>query len=1155
MGTVYLAEDSVRDNHRLAIKLLKQEISDPFIFVNFKREFEVMSRLKHPNLARVYDFGIDSTSTEGTDIGRGRCYITMEYIEGRTLKEMLKGEPLFTGEDALSICVTLCRAIDFIHSRGILHRDLKPGNIILTGSSPEQIKVLDFGLSDLGIAEQTMVKGTVPFLAPEIFFSHDPEHYQMQPELLSSTTFDSANGPLPPGTILDERVDMYALGMTFFCILTGMGFYENESLSHVLRVLENEQVFEEHAGQALEKIHETRLRQILGRMIAYTLRERYHSMIQVVLDLNRLMQTDFPVETEPTLNAYMLGASFVGRQNELGYVRNCLNDPGSTGNLIIYKGEAGIGKSRFFGEFKKQCQLEGYQFIEAEGVRHKLYSYGLISDWLNELIYYAPTSLLEECGGTLKKLLPSHPGLVAFQPAAILEPRAERHQMIAILAEFLCSSISANNSRLVLCINDLHWADDGSLEIIELLLEKLKAVRTNGHSYPIFACARTEEYENVSAAIGRMKKRGLIIEQILMPFEASDMLLYLQATFGRDRIDQSLERAIPDLREKVGGNPYFLQELIKSLTNQHKIQRLGLFWELDGSFESGDIPDNLASIISQRIARLDLTPRDLELLRHICFLHSGFTALKVFSIVNEPHQAQGADSSSYHDLQLGLDTIRQILFSLVEQEILSADQTKGEYSYKFVHDLLREVLERQIPDQVSYHRRIARRLEYYFQHESADGLNSEAAIDELAYHFRAGGIREKAVHYLEKAADNAHKTFATHKAIAFYTQLLELVDPGVEPVKTFEIMLGIGSVHRLIGDWSQGEHFYLQAFSLADTLKLDTLSARARHEFGQMLYQKNDYERAMLVLDEARRLFHQIGDQLGTAMVLREIGSIHWRRSEFKQAMIYAQQSLDICEQLNSRRELSYALKLKGDIYTQTHDYSNALQCLEQFRAICVELDDRSGLCSADNNMGVVNLFMGQLTAAMEYYKKALTSYLILGNKLGQSIVYCNIADVYRCQEEFHLALDYIDRAIRLGRSLNVNHHLSSYLIDKARLLFQVGHFQEAQKLNQEGLEMAIEIGRKDYTILGKLYQIKIELALATVHGPELVSSATARLHALFAEVDALEEKAAISYDLWKLTGDKAIRQQTIGLYQDLANHSCKVEFPIRLEELKRSGP
>src|SRR5262249_19941917 len=194
MGEVYLAQDP-RLDRSVALKVLPTELaSDPDRLRRFIQEARVASALKHPNVATIYEI----------DEFDGLHFIAMEYVEGRTLASKISGRPLETAE-ILEIGIQTADALDEAHSRGITHRDIKPGNLMLTPRG--QVKVLDFGLakvtrpegpvaSDVRTVMSTktgMVMGTVQYMSPE--------------QVL--------------GKQVDQRSDVFSLGVVLYEMATG----------------------------------------------------------------------------------------------------------------------------------------------------------------------------------------------------------------------------------------------------------------------------------------------------------------------------------------------------------------------------------------------------------------------------------------------------------------------------------------------------------------------------------------------------------------------------------------------------------------------------------------------------------------------------------------------------------------------------------------------------------------------------------------------------------------------------------------------------------------------------------------------------------------------------------------------------------------------
>lgn len=211
MSNVYKATDRILER-QVAVKILAEHLSDDERFVaRFRREALAVARLIHPNIVQVYDSGVDD----------GRHYIVMEYVAGRSGAQILQRHGPVEPETAAEIGIQACAGLDYAHRRGIIHRDVKPGNLMVTGGPVGGGGDLVVKLTDFGIAraiEQTRITqvgsvvGTAAYLSPE----------QVRGEEAT------------PGT------DVYALGVVLYQFLTGRLPYEGSSLAELAVRQQNE---------------------------------------------------------------------------------------------------------------------------------------------------------------------------------------------------------------------------------------------------------------------------------------------------------------------------------------------------------------------------------------------------------------------------------------------------------------------------------------------------------------------------------------------------------------------------------------------------------------------------------------------------------------------------------------------------------------------------------------------------------------------------------------------------------------------------------------------------------------------------------------------------------------------------------------------------
>jgi len=268
MGEVYLAQDS-RLGREVAIKVLPpRALQDEGARSRFRREAEILSKLSHPNIATVYDF----------EKQQGKDLLVMEYVRGVTLSDKLAAGPL-PEKDVLRLGLQLSEGIEAAHEHGVIHRDLKPGNLRVTAEG--WLKILDFGLAksalttnaDIStetIAETGAVRGTLRYMAPE--------------QLLGQT--------------IDARSDIYAVGSIHYEMATGQAPFYNQLPTALVEAILHQPP---RPPRQLNSAISVRLEDIILKCLEKEPANRYQSAKELAVDLRRVAPatTTAPVTVAP----------------------------------------------------------------------------------------------------------------------------------------------------------------------------------------------------------------------------------------------------------------------------------------------------------------------------------------------------------------------------------------------------------------------------------------------------------------------------------------------------------------------------------------------------------------------------------------------------------------------------------------------------------------------------------------------------------------------------------------------------------------------------------------------------------------------------------------------------------------------------------------
>lgn len=502
-GVVYRALDRLTDTV-VAVKLLHpRDEDDASMRLSLAREFSAMATLRHPNIVSVYDYGFDVD---------GAPYLTMDFIEGArtfTSAALELGLP-----QRMECIVQLLRALDYLHRRNVLHRDVKPSNVLI--DTHGHVRVLDFGLATRrpvlpGLDEPA---GTLLYMAPELLHG--------EPASVAS--------------------DLYSVGVLAHEALTGEHPYP----------LRGMQLLDAVARQPIN------LSESLGRLVpvfqGFVSRRpgaRPANAAAFIETLSEAAGVALSVETEATRDSFVQAAELVGREGELAeLIGDVAAALGRTGHLRLIGGESGVGKSRFVDELRVAALVAGARVVRGQavatgGAPHRVWRDALRSLVLDADLTLADASILSlvvtDIGDVLDDDIPP-------------PPRVDPDSELARLGGAVERLFKGQRRPVVVVLEDLHWADSISLRLLRWLVQPLASLPVL-----ILGTYRNDEAPDLPAEIPGAQ---LLILKRLSRDSVAELSLSM---LGPQR---HLPELVDVLMRETEGIPFFLVEAVRALASE-----------------------------------------------------------------------------------------------------------------------------------------------------------------------------------------------------------------------------------------------------------------------------------------------------------------------------------------------------------------------------------------------------------------------------------------------------------------------------------------------------------------------------------------------------------------------------------------------------------
>ncbi len=1002
-GSVLLVRDLYQGHRAVALKLLRAGAVDPESVARFKDEFRSMTRLRHPNLAEVYDFG--------TLAGTGQHYLTMEYVEGQDLTALRWPAVRDRFDDLVVQCL---RALDYIHSRGFLHNDIKPHNVLVRPSF--QVKVVDFGLAQRQAdPAQPGLSGTIHYIAPERFRS----------------------------TVLDARSDLYSLGVVLYELLTGVLPYDGVDAGRLVTAILGGRP---RPPRAVNPEIPERMEAFVRALMAHDPADRPASASAALDLLNAGSARPQNLDTPETYASYVTSGRFVGRDRDLDDLIGLATahaaappEDDARPRLVLVSGPSGIGKSSLLRELKHRLQLAGIKILSGRCFEEAGVPFQPFVEVLRQLP--VTTVVPVDLRPVIDHVLPpaadgaataagtvgaaTEAGVVGSKGRSAA-PRIDRGELIAGLATSL--DVLAQSIPGVVVLEDMHWSDSPGVDLLEhLVLRKARS--------PWLVIASLRDDEALAAPVGVLLKRYADFARVrligLKPLDLDQVTEFIASMLPFSESPSGLARL---LVERTEGNPLYLEELMKSLAEEGALRRRGGVWLAEeGSLRAMRLPPSLASAVARRLGGLAPAER---------------ATVEALAVFNRPigagllARALGTTADAIAGSIEGLDRLRLVTLET---------ERGGEPLLSLSHSRIRDAAYSAIATdrRASFHLAVGAAI------EETHRPSIHEVVEELAHHFTVAGDRERGAQYCLRAAEKARAIVDSRRRVDYLIQALALL-PAEDAGRRTGALYGIAlDQANDLGDYEGALRHARQleeearragdALRVASGLRLQALSLSYIGQEGAA------EEAASRALATAR----PTGDPPEIAACLNYLGILRARRAEHRKALPCFEEAKSLSEAAGDLFGLTMCLNNMALCHLGLAEPSTSLKILEQL----IQLTRERGLTYAyhrfSTNLHMARVETGDLLGAIPIVEEGVTWSREHANLEPAGHHLSSLSQLYAMRGLFDKALGAVEEVRGLRRQTGDAAGQIILLDYMGNLHRELGRLEQAEKAHREGLELA----------------------------------------------------------------------------------------------------
>ena len=1053
----------VASGERAAVKVLREP--GPTAEASMRTEIRALTQLDHPGVVRILDHQFDPP------------WYAMEYIAGRTLRHWANsalGLPLAgaaagstwigtltakkLGEDtppmaveriaidpadlpkAVAVIRSLCSPLAYLHGQGLVHRDLKPDNLLVRANG--EVVLVDFGLlarhsaalGHEGLDVSGLGAGTVAYMAPE----------QIR------------------GELVDARCDLYALGCIFYELLTGAPPFAGDggtatARGHLDRIPDAPADIVPGCPAVLDEL--------VMRLLAKNPKDR----VGYIADVERVLARyagEPPTAAASVYYLYRPGIS--RREDHLALVDAKLAEAEEgRGQILLVGGESGVGKTRFVAEVARRAQVRGFRVITGHG--EPASGTGGSAGALLHPLRGMGRAMLDRCreqpgilSGSILKIVSQLDPRFGDLPEArgvpeppTLPPEAARYRMFVASSQIM--RVLADSGPLVIILDDLQWADPLTLAFIGFLGgEQLSGTRV--------LLIGTRRVGDTSKALEEMvvaSEADRITLGLLDEASVSEMVQDMLA------LDEPAPELAKYLTDHTGGNAFFVGEYLRAAIAGGLLWRDGdRGWRLqpadtDGpvDYDALDLPDSMQALVVARIDRLPFNARSI--------VHAAAVLGR-----EVPLDLLGPTSGLSEGVFLGG------LANLLREHVLTESTAA---SLRFAHESVREVAYASLEAgrRRELHRVAALLLE-------SDDATWKSRLGELGHHWEHAGEAGRAHGIYLAGARVAVSRNSAEEAEELFRRCLKL---------TSSASARVGPLLELGSDvlWAHG-----RMQEAADVLREGIAAAREASSrsaealglvwLGRTVHVQGDLDAAYDMLWQAVEIARDLGEVSTEGLATARLGSLHHARGEMTEALVLYAEAARLHRLAGDRRSLGETLGNRALlIQEQRGDFDAAMPLYIEAIAIHREVGNRRAEGHVLGNLALAHHRTGDNDRAGRLWDEARRILQEVGDLTFEGIVVSNQAVLAVDEGRYDDASTLFSEALGIHEQVGNKHVVAMVRCEQARFYYEaMDQFDEAEVILNDAEAFFAEVGDHLNVGLVQVHRAGLGIARGESPGPHL---------------------------------------------------------------------